>query len=135
MKQQDSLFAIAMAIRLRDNSDSYGEEELRGTIVQLTEKNVFSIRQISNMCGKSPATLSRIVQRTSRTGGKLNPQHLEEIRDLIFQQDIDQVDWQTVKKITSDGTSADMLSRISGIPKSTIHRKISSGHLRQERQL
>ena len=125
---QDRLYAIALAIQLRDNWRLYSEEELRQKVEQVVDTGVFSLRQVATMCGKSPSTVSRWVTRKSRTGGKLNPDDLEILRSIIFQRDMNDVDWGQISRVISRGTSLDFLAKITGISKSTLHRKMTNGH-------
>lgn len=133
--EQNNLEALALAIKLRDTVDSMPAEEMQETLEGLASSGIFSIRQISSICQKSPSHISRLVRRDSKTGGKLNPEHLELMRGLIFQNSIGQVDWQRVDRIISNGTSPYVLSKITGIPRSTIHRKVSIGRIQQEGRL
>jgi IS30 family transposase len=118
-----------MAIKLRDNHDDYNNQELKQVVRQLAEKDMFSLRQIGLLCRKSPSTIGRLVARSSKTGGRFNPKHLEMMRDLVFEKDLGQIDWHKVSKIASGGTSIDVIARFSGISKSTIHRKLNVGQL------
>lgn len=121
---QERLYAIALAIQLRDNWRSMSEEDLRGKIQELSKINLFSLRQISQLCGKSPSTLSRWTERTSKTGGKFNADDLEMFRSIIFQKDMGELDWGQIFRILDRGTSIDFLAKITGLPKSSIHRKV-----------
>ena len=127
MKEQSKLEAIAMAIQLRDNWKTMENNDLAKLIEDLAKTNVFSLRQIGTMCQKSSSTISRMAKRNSKTGGRLNPEHLEIIRGLIFQNNIGQIDWHRVERLVNTGTSIYMLAKITGIPRSTIHRKVSVG--------
>lgn len=123
---QERLYAIALAIQLRDNWRQFTEEQLRGKINELSGTGMFSLRQISQLCGKSPSTLSRWGGRASKTGGKFNMDDLEMYRSVIFQRDMGELDWGQVFRIIDRGTSIDFLARITGLPKSSIHRKLKS---------
>ena len=127
--EQNNLESLALAIKLRDTSASMAPEEMQETLEGLASSGLFSIRQISAICKKSPSYVSRLVQRDSKTGGKLNPEHLELMRGLIFQNSVGQVDWSRVSRIVVDGTSPYVLAKITGIPRSTIHRKVSIGRI------
>lgn len=123
---QERLYAIALAIQLRDNWRQFNEEQLRGKINELSGTGLFSLRQISQLCGKSPSTLSRWSGRSSKTGGKFNMEDLEMYRSIIFQKDMGELDWHQVYRVLDRGTSVDFLARITGLPKSSIHRKLKS---------
>lgn len=121
---QDRLYAIAIAIQVRDNWRQYDEPQLRSKIKELSATGLFSLRQISQLCGKSPSTLSRWEGRTSKTGGKFSPDDLEIYRLIIFARGMNELDWGQVFRVVQRGTSIDFLTRITGIPKSSIHRKM-----------
>lgn len=129
MNEQEKLQAISDAIKLRDNWKTLENTEALELIESLAKSGLFSIRQISQICERSSSSVSRLVRRDSRTGGKLNPKHLEMMRGLIFQNDLGQVDWDRVGRIVNGGTSPYVVAKITGIPRSTIHRKVSIGHL------
>jgi hypothetical protein len=121
---QDRLYAIALGIQVRDNWRQYDEGQLRAKINELSGTGLFSLRQISQLCGKSPSTLSRWQGRASKTGGKFSPEDLEMYRSIIFQKDLGELDWSQVFRVIDRGTSVDFLARITGLPKSSIHRKL-----------
>lgn len=132
---QERLYAIALAIQLRDNWRQYEEPQLREKITETSSTGLFSLRQISQLCGKSPSTLSRWGGRNSKTGGKFNPDDLEMYRSIIFQRDMGELDWGQVYKVINRGTSIDFLARITGLPKSSVYRKVKNDSIQQEGRL
>lgn len=123
MNTQERLSAIAMAVTLRDNSAEMQQEKLLDGLQKINEFQMFSIRQIAKLSGKSHSTISRLITKKSRSGGRLNPAHLENMRTLIFQKDLGEVDYHMIKNMIEEGTSADVIEKITGISKSTIYRK------------
>lgn len=123
MKTQERLSAVAMAITIRDSAQSLEADKLIDGIKKLNEHQLFSIRQIAKLSNKSPSTLSRLIAKKSKVGGRLNPAHLENLRALIFQKDLGEVDYHMVSKMIKEGTSPDVIEKITGISKSTIYRK------------
>jgi len=124
MKIQDRLTAIALAITIRENKGKIEAEKLRRSLTELNEYQVFSIRQLSRMADISHSTLNRYLTKKERNGGKLNPQHLESLRSLIFQKDLGEVDYHLIGKMVKEGTSVDTIHKFTDIPKSTIHRRL-----------
>jgi hypothetical protein len=133
MIPQERLFIIAKAIELRDTADSMTREVLYETIESIGKYQLFSFRQIANItCNLvSHSTVARLVDKPRKTGGKLNPKHLEDMRDLIFQNSVGRVDWNVIRKVVSQGTSVDMVVKLTGLPKTTIHRKVADERLLQ----
>lgn len=77
----------------------------------------FSLKQISDITGVSQRSLRKAYQDNERPGGRLNPETLEEIRDLRYQNDIGQtLDKGAVWTVILRGTSEKVLSRLTGIP-------------------
>ena len=133
MTPQERLFVIAKAIELRDTADSMTREVLYKTIEDIGAHGMFSFRQIASITGNkaSHSTVSRLVDKSKKTGGRFNPRHLEDMRDLIFQNSVNRVDWDKIGKVVSEGTSIDMVVKLTGLPKTTIHRKASFGQILQ----
>lgn len=129
MREQEKLLALAMSIKLRDRSDEMDLEQLKEAVKELGNFQIFSYRQISAIAKNniSHSTIGRLVVKPQRTGGKLNPQDLEKIRDIIFQRSLGVIDWDKVSSVLRNGTSADMLVKLTGIPKTTMHRKAFVG--------
>ena len=128
MNPQERLFVIAKAIELRETADTITREVLYETIGDVGRHGMFSFRQIANITGNlaSHSTVSRLVDKSQKTGGRFNPKHLEDMRDLIFQNSVNRVDWDKIRKVVSEGTSIDMVVKLTGLPKTTIHRKASA---------
>lgn len=133
MIPQERLFIIAKAIELRDTADSMTREVLYETIQSIGKYQLFSFRQIANITHNlvSHSTVARLTEKPQKTGGKLNPKHLEDMRDLIFQNSVGRVDWNTIRKVVSQGTSVDMVVKLTGLPKTTIHRKVADERVLQ----
>lgn len=127
MREQEKLLALAMSIKLRDKSDEMDLEELKEAVISLGTFQLFSYRQIASIAKNniSHSTIGRLLIKPQRTGGKLNPADLEKIRDIIFQKSLGTVDWKKVSSVVGNGTSADMVVKLTGIPKTTLHRKVS----------
>lgn len=125
MRDQERLVAIALAMQLRDSSDRLNDDAFRELVFELSKYELLSMRQIAMLSDNriSHSTLSRWIKKSSRNGGKLNKAHLEKLRDLILQRGLGEVDWHRVGTMVKEGTSPDIISRFTGIPRSTIYRK------------
>lgn len=125
MNDQERLQLIALAIQLRDTSEQLSDEAFKSLLFEISKHQSLSHRQIAMLSNNrvSHSTISRYMKKSSRTGGKLNQAHLEKLRDLIFQRSLGEVDWHRVSTMLREGTSADVIARLTGVPKSTIYRK------------
>ena len=125
MRDQERLVAIALAMQLRDSADRLNDDAFRELVFELSKYELLSMRQIAMLSDNriSHSTLSRWIKKSSRNGGKLNKAHLEKLRDLILQRGLGEVDWHRVGTMVKEGTSPDIISRFTGIPRSTIYRK------------
>lgn len=128
MNKHDLVMALAISIRLRDQSETAEKEELLPLVKQVCEYSLFSNRQISNLtkCKIHHNVVAKFSNKRNRTGGAINPNSLEDIRTLLFSYETGAVDWDLVSKVVSAGTSMTMLSKITGISKTTMSRKIGS---------
>lgn len=129
LNPQSALFFISLAIELRDNHTALEDGKIKESVTKLAESGFMSARQLSRICGNriSHTTITKTIGKTSKVGGSINPVHLEDIRKIIFSKSIEDVDYQLVRSLISDGTSQVMLSRITGIPQSTISRRTHNG--------
>jgi hypothetical protein len=127
MNKHDVIMAIGLAIHLRESHKSSSRAVVDDTIQRLAEFGVFSNRQIANIAkgSASHSHIAKITKKTSKSGGRLNPAHLENIRDLMLQADSGRVDWNLVELTVSQGTSGSLLSKLTGISKNQIGRKIA----------
>lgn len=129
MNPHSALVFIATAIQLRDNAKTMPEDQFRALIKEVAEFDVLSNRQIAKLCGHrlNHVAIGRIVPKTSRVGGNVNPADLERIRGIIFSKSLNQTDFGMVVHVVKNGTSQGMLARITGISQSNISRKVIDG--------
>lgn len=129
LNPQSALLFISLAIDLRDNHASLDDDTFNSSVSKLAESGFMSGRQLSRICGNriSHTTATKMINKTDRNGGKLNPIHLEDLRKIIFAKSVEEVDYELVKSLIDTGTSQVMMSRITGIPQSTISRKTKNG--------
>lgn len=127
MNQHNVIMALALAIRLRDAPVASGDEVMASLIQELSGYNIFSNRQIEKIIDRkiSYKKIARISGKASKTGGSINPVDFEAIRDLMFSHTLGEINWGAVSRVVKNGTSQNFLSKLTGISKSTMNRKIS----------
>lgn len=126
MRNHDIVMALAFSIKLRDEVKSISKEQAHALAVEIASWGVFSNRQIELFSGGvvSQRAIGKHSKKTTRDGGSINPNSLEDIRSIIFTSNDSSVDWSLVKKVVSRGTSMTMLAKLTGISKTTMSRKI-----------
>lgn len=126
MQEQTLLYAINEAIWLRDNAKKISTELLYQRVYEIAEYGLFSNRQIALIIdgAVSYATISRILDKTDKTGGKLNPKSLEDISEILFSKARGRTNYKLIKKVLTEGTSQGMISRLTGVPQSAISKKV-----------
>lgn len=128
MNKHDVVLAIALSIRLRDDSETAERDSLLPLVKQISDFGVFSNRQIAKIANNKihHNIISKITKKSTKTGGAINPKSLEDIRELLFGSETGNVSWDLVEKVIKAGTSMTMISKLTGISKSTMSRKIGS---------
>lgn len=131
LKPETALVFIALAIRLRDTAHKLEDAELKELLKQVAEFGVMSNRQLAKLTKNrmNHVAISRLIPKTSKTGGNVNGSDLEKIRAIIFSKSIHRTDYRLVLEVLANGTSQGMLTRITGVSQSTISRKRIDGHL------
>lgn len=131
MTTNEVIVVIAKAIALRDNAQSMTRAEATKAVIEVASYGLFSARQIEKICQKkvSHSTISRAVLKSRKSGGKLNPEDLENIRTIIFAKSMNQIDWNLVADVIARGTSPEMLQKLTGLQPTMIRRKVSNAQL------
>ncbi len=129
MPPERALVFIAMAIRLRDTAHKLEKEKLKELIAEVSSFGVMSNRQIAKLIKNkmNHVAISRLMNKTSKTGGNVNGSDLEKIRAIIFSKSIHKTDYKLVLEVLDNGTSQNMLTRITGVAQSTISKKRKDG--------
>lgn len=129
MNQIWRLQAINEAIWLRDNADKISYGDLINRIRDLSEYGYFSNRQITKIIANriSHVTLGKHVIKMDKSGGRLEPSTLEDIREVLFSKHRKHVDYEAVLRAIEGGTSQNMISKLTGVDQSLISRKVSNG--------
>lgn len=130
MNDTDRLEAISMAIYLRDNSETIPEDRLPSLIFDLSDYGVFSNRQIANLLNNrfNHSKIKKFTGKSQKTGGRLSPESLEDIREVLFSKNRNQIDYEAVSRAVKAGTSQSMITKLSGVSQSSISRRLTSGN-------
>lgn len=127
MNKHEVIMAIGLAIHLRESHRASSMATVEDSVKRLSNFGIFSNRQIANIANGSisHSHIAKLTNKTAKNGGRLNPADLEKIRDLMLQADAGRIDWDLVKLTVIQGTSQNLLSKLTGISKSQINRKIA----------
>lgn len=120
------LRTINRAIWLRDNAAQLGRDKTLELMVELYEEGGFSSRQLSNLVNGtiSHQRIARYLNKQSKSGGRLNPATLEDIKKCFEAHQNGTMDIFAIRSVVRNGTSLSMLSKLSGISKSFISRNV-----------
>lgn len=126
MNKHDIVIAVSKSIQLYKEAEQMERTEILALAKEISALNVFSNRQIEKMAHNriSHLAIGKVTNKTSKSGGKLNPATLEMLRDLLFKFNEGRIDWDMVETVALMGTSQSMISRITGISKTQINRRI-----------
>ena len=129
MKPEQRLSVISQALWIRNNSALLSKDEVFRFIAELDQLGLFSIRQLSKISNNkiSSTTLSRYLPERKRIGGRLNPKSLEDILECFLEAEKTSINYRLVRKVLSMGTSQNVLARLTGIPQSTMSRRVKDG--------
>lgn len=124
MNATHQLQAINLAIWIRDNSKKVEREVLVYNIQNLAEYDIFSNRQMQAICRNelSYTTIGGYTQKKSKSGGKLNPESLEDLREILFAKHNGQINYKAIERALQTGTSQGMISKLTGVAQSTISK-------------
>jgi hypothetical protein len=127
MNQMKRLEIISVAIWLRDHAKTASNEELLEKCAHLASFGVFSNRNLTKLISGrlSHATIGRHTHKTTRNGGSIAPESLEDIRDALFSRESKRIDYEAIFRAIRRGTSQNMIAKLTGIPQSSISRKIN----------
>lgn len=123
-KQLNRLYAINEAIWLRDHAHTMSKEVLIERLVAISEYDLFSNRQLEAICcgAMRHNTIGNYIKKVDKSGGRLEPRSLENIREALFSKERGKVDYNQVRKALKWGTSQGMIAKLTGINQSAISR-------------
>lgn len=127
MEQIHRLQAINEAIWIRDNCERISKELLVERLQEISEYDIFSSRQLARICKNklSHSQISAYTQKATKSGGKIAPESLEDLREALFSKERKRVSYLHVKHALEAGTSQGMISKLTGISQSLISRKFA----------
>lgn len=121
-----TLEAVNLAIWIRDHSGTATKESLLASILELSSYDLFSNRQLAKICRNriSYPTIRKYTLKNNKSGGRINPNSLEEIRDILYARHNGVNNYNLIKIVLEDGTSQGMISKLTGVPQSSISKNI-----------
>lgn len=124
IKGTHELQAINEAIWVRDNAKQIDRSLLIERLQDLAEYEVFSNRQMQAICGNtiSYTTIGNYTRKTSKNGGRLAPESLEDIREILFEKHNGRINYKAIERVLQTGTSQGMISKLTGVAQSTISK-------------
>lgn len=105
--------------RGRANLDKQGKFD---AAVALGEWGLFSNRHIAKFTGLSPATVNALITKPERTGGRLEPEALEPVIEVLHMRVRGEIDNAKVRTAIEAGVSVNFLAKLAGIPQRTLAR-------------
>ena len=105
----------------KDALDEFGKED---AVALLGSQGLWSQRQMSAITGATPFFVAQRNTKTDTTGGKFNPQTFDLLLEAIELYDAGETNRHLLRRIFEAGTSVFMMSRLIGIPVSTIQWNI-----------
>ena len=124
-KDVHRLQAISMAIWIRDHAKAISQTALLEKMQEIAEYELFSNRQLAKISGNavSHVTIGNFAPKTSKSGGRLEPKTLDDIREILFSKNRGRTNYKIVVDVVNSGTSQGMVSKLTGINQSTISKK------------
>lgn len=124
IKGMQELQAINEAIWIRDNAKNIERSLLIERLQDLAEYEIFSNRQLQSICGSaiSYTTIGGYTRKTSKNGGRLAPEGLEDIREILFEKHNGRINYKAIERVLQTGTSQGMISKLTGVAQSTISK-------------
>ncbi len=118
--------ALNEAIWLRDNVASLEKDGIIDAIIRIGKLGVFSSRQLSAITnGALPhTTVSKLITKTDKTGGKLNVGTLDILRTILISRADSSTDFNLIADAVGQGTSQGMVAKLTGVNQGTISKKM-----------
>lgn len=123
------LDALQQAANYYERRAFLSKEDKYNAIVALAEWHLFSNRQIASFIGASAATVNGVTGKTLRTGGRLKPQALRPVIEVIHMRVRGEIDKPLVRAAVKSGVSVNMLAKLTGIPQRTVARWVGPGEV------
>jgi hypothetical protein len=118
--------ALNEAIYLRDNVEQMGKDEVIAGVRRLATYGVFSNRQIGAIINGRmglPA-IGEITMKSDKSGGNLNPGSLDLLLSVLYNRAVLKSEIELIAQAVDQGTSHHMISKLTGIDRSSISKKV-----------
>jgi len=116
----------ALVIWRRDAATTERQQRI-DDVATLSETGVFSNRNIAHITGLDTSFVGELTKKRDKTGGRFNPDALPFMYDLRLQwAQTSTCDQAAVRVILDMGVSAAMLSKLTGISRTTLYKKARS---------
>lgn len=111
--------------RARDtyaSRETMSRESKVDAAVALGRFGIFSGRHIAKFTGLDPVLVSTLVPNPERNGGRLAPEAIPTIIEIIHAHTRSELDRNLMRKAVEQGTSVNFLAKLTGIPQRTVAR-------------
>lgn len=109
----------------KENLDKQGKVD---AAVALGEWGIFSGRHISTFTGLDPVLVSKLVPNPERNGGRLTPEAIPTIIEIIQAHNRSELDRNLMRKAVEQGASVNFLAKLTGIPQRTVARWVDKAY-------
>lgn len=109
----------------KDNLDKQGKID---AAVALGEWGIFSGRHIAQFTGLDPVLVSKLVPNPERNGGRLSPEAIPTIIDIIHAHTRSEVDRNMLRQAVELGTSVNFLAKLTGLSQRTVARWVDKAY-------
>lgn len=125
-REMEVAAALNKAIWLRESVDGFDREQIIKHIKDIATHNVFSSRQLSAIVNGAihHSTISRMIQKKTKTGGNLNVGTLDILRTVLYSRANETTDYSLIAKAVGMGTSQGMVSKLTGVNQGTISKRL-----------
>ena len=118
--------AVAEAIAILKRKPT-GRKERLEAVARLARYGAFSNAQISRITGADARDVAPLTGKTDHSGGKLEPEALVLIGDIIKRHQAGEIDNTLFVRTVDAGTSSVVIGRLTGIPPRSVRRYIARG--------
>lgn len=112
--------AVKEAIYVYRHRDNMDRQTRVDKARSLAEWGCFSNRQIGKLVGLHPHEVSEYTGKKDHTGGRLKPESLPHVLNVIEMHNRGEVNHSLVKRALEAGCSSTMLARLTGRPQTTL---------------
>ena len=125
-REMEVAAALNKAIWLRESVDGFDREQIIKHIKDIATHDVFSSRQLSAIVNGEihHSTISRMIQKKTKTGGNLNVGTLDILRTVLYSRANETTDYSLIAKAVGMGTSQGMVSKLTGVNQGTISKRL-----------